>query len=68
MFRKEHLKLELENKVLKKANEILKKEIGVDYYLLGNKEKTQIINTLREEYKINELLKIIRLKRSTYFY
>ena len=67
MFRKEHLKLELENKVLKKANEILKKEIGVDYYLLGNK-KTQIVNTLREEYKINELLKIIRLKRSTYFY
>ena len=67
-LRKEHLKLELENKVLKKANEILKKEIGVDYSLLSNKEKTQIINALKEEYKINELLKIIHLKRSTYFY
>lgn len=68
MFRKEHLKLELGNKVLKKANEILKKEKGVDYSLLGNKEKTQIVNALMEEYKINELLKIIRSKRSTYFY
>ena len=68
VLRKEHLKLELENKVLKKANEILKKEIGVDYSLLSNKEKTQIINALKEEYKINELLKIIHLKRSTYFY
>ena len=67
-LRKEHLKLELENKVLKKANEILKKEIGVDYSLLSNKEKTQIVNALKEEYKINELLKIIHLKRSTYFY
>ena len=67
-LRKEHLKLELENKVLKKANEILKKEVGVDYSLLSNKEKTQIINALKEEYKINELLKIIHLKRSTYFY
>ena len=67
-LRKEHLKLELENKVLKKANEILKKEIGVDYSLLSNKEKTQIVNALKKENKINELLKIIHLKRSTYFY
>ena len=40
MLQKEHLKLELENKILKKANEILKKEMGVDYSLLSNKEKT----------------------------
>ena len=33
ILRKEHTKLELENKVLRKANEILKKELGVDYSL-----------------------------------
>ena len=56
VLRKEHLKLELENKVLKKANEILKKEIGFDYSLLSNK-KTQIVNALKEEYKIKSCLK-----------
>ena len=67
-LQKEHLKLELENKVLKKANEILKKEIGVNYSLLSNKEKTLVINALKDTHKIKELLNIINLKKSTYFY
>lgn len=67
-LKKEHATLELENKVLKKANEILKKEIGIDYSLLSNKEKTLVVNALKNEYKVKELLKIINLKKSTYFY
>lgn len=33
-----------------------------------NKEKTLIVNALKETYKIKELLKAINLKKSTYFY
>ncbi|MDD7615743.1 MAG: IS3 family transposase [bacterium] len=65
---REKYKLELENKVLKKANEILKKEVGVNYSLLSNKEKTLVVNALKDTYKIRELLNIINLKKSTYFY
>ena len=67
-LKKEKAKLELENKILKKANEILKKEIGADYSLLTNKEKTLVVSALKDEFNIKELLKIINLKRSTYFY
>ena len=49
---REKYKLELENKVLKKANEILKKEVGVNYSLLSNKEKTLVVNALKDTYKI----------------
>lgn len=68
VLEKEKAKLELENKVLIKANEVLKKEIGVDYSLLSNKEKTLVVNALKDVYKINELLNTLNLKKSTFFY
>lgn len=67
-LRKEHAELELENKILKKANEVLKKEIGVNYDNLTNKEKTIVVNALKTKHKIVDLLKIINLKKSTYNY
>ena len=67
-LKKEHKQLEMENKILKKANELLKKEIGADYNNLSNKEKTIIVSALKQEYKIKDLLKILFLKKSTYFY
>ena len=67
-LKKEHKQLELENKILKKANELLKKEIGADYNNLSNKEKTIIISALKQEYKITDLLCVLSIKKSTYFY
>lgn len=67
-LRKEHAELELENKILKKANEELKKEIGANYEYLSNKEKTIVVSALSKEYKISELLSVINLKKSTYYY
>ena len=67
-LKKEHKQLEMENKILKKANELLKKEIGADYNNLSNKEKTIIISALKQEYKIKDLLCILSIKKSTYFY
>ena len=37
-LRKERNDLELENKILKKTNELIKKEIGVNYGNLTNKK------------------------------
>lgn len=68
ILKQEHLKLEMENKVLNKANEILKKEIGANYSSLTKKEKVLIVSALKDKYKIKELLEIVNLKKSTYFY
>jgi len=64
----EYEKLLLENKILKKANELLKKEMGDNFSSLTNKEKTQIVIALKDEYKVSDILPIINLKKSTYFY
>ncbi len=68
ILKEEHSKLLIENKILKKANEILKKEIGNDYSLLTNKEKTLVIIALSNECKLRVLLENLKLKKSTYFY
>lgn len=67
-LRKERNDLELENKILKKANELIKKEIGVNYGNLTNKEKTIVVNALKGAYPTTALLKKLKLKRSTFYY
>ena len=60
--------LKLEHDLLKKANELLKKDLGVDLQILCNREKTMLIDALREEYDLTELLKKLDMPRSSYFY
>lgn len=60
--------LQLEHDLLKKANELLKKDLGVDLPLLSNREKTTLVDALREEYGLAELLARLNLARSSYFY
>lgn len=67
-LRKEKNELELENKILKKANELIKKEIGVNYGNLTNKEKTIVINALKSTYSTTALLNKLKLKKSTFYY
>ena len=57
-LRKERNDLELENKILKKANELIKKEIGVNYGNLTNKEKTTVVNA-----SYNSFIKEIKTKK-----
>ena len=66
-LRKEKNELELENKILIKANELIKKEIGVNYGNLTIK-KTIVINALKSEYNIKVLLKMLNMKKSTFYY
>jgi len=67
-LKQEQKKLEMENKILKKANELIKKEMGANFNNLTNKEKTIIVSALKSEYKIKELITVLNIKKSTYFY
>ena len=53
---------------MKKANELLKKELGIDQQPLTNREKTLLVDALRSTYTVTELLCELSLPRSTYFY
>lgn len=60
--------LQLEQDLLKKANELLKKDLGIDQRLLTNREKTELVDALRSTYTLNELLNTVGLPRSSFFY
>ena len=59
-------KLQLERDVLEKAGDILKKEKGISLDKLTNREKVFLIDALRSKYKLNELLPVLRLSKSSY--
>ena len=61
-------RLQLEHDLLKKANELLKKGLGVAPQLLSNREKTLLVDALKHTYAISELLAELDLARSSYFY
>lgn len=61
-------RLQLEQDLLKKANELLKKDLGINRRSLTNREKTQLVDALRTTYALPELLHDVGLPRSSYFY
>ena len=61
-------RLQLEHDLLKKANELLKKGLGVAPQLLSNREKTLLVDALKNTYTLAELLAELELARSSYFY
>ena len=61
-------KLRLEKDILERTVEILKKDPGVDPKNLTNKEKTYLVDALRNQYTLRELLHSLGLARSSYFY
>jgi transposase InsO family protein/transposase-like protein len=61
-------KLQLEHDILKKANELIKKDLGIDLQLLTNREKTLLVDALRATYALSELFAELDLARSSYFY
>jgi putative transposase len=67
-LRRDIRQLQLEHDLLKKANEIIKKDLGVAPHLLTNREKTMLVDALKESYAVPELLIKLGLARSSYFY
>lgn len=61
-------RLQLEHDLLRKANELIKKDTGIDQQVLTNREKTTLIDALRQKYALSELLEVLGLARSSYFY
>lgn len=67
-LRRDVQRLQLEHDLLKKANELLKKDLGIDLRLLTNREKTLLVDALRQIHVLPELLTRLDLARSSYFY
>lgn len=67
-LRQDIRRLRLEQDLLKKANELVRKDLGIVRRLLTNREKTQLVDTLRPTYVLPELLREVDLPRSSYFY
>ena len=67
-LRRDVRQLQLEHDLLKKANELLKKGLGVDLPLLSNREKTVLVDALRKTYTLSELFAKLSFARSCYFY
>jgi putative transposase len=67
-LRRDIHRLQLEHDLLKKANELVKKDLGVDLQLLSNREKTLLVDALKKTYECAELLSKLDLARSSYFY
>ena len=65
-LQKEVYRLRMEKNILQKASELIKKDEGIDVLALSNKEKTIIINALRNTYPLKELLSSLALPKSSY--
>ena len=61
-------RLKIEHDIYEKAAEIIKKDKGINIKFLTNREKTIIINALRDTYKLNLLLEIFKMAKSSYNY
>jgi transposase-like protein len=67
-LQKDVYRLQFEKDVLEKASEIIKKEEGISLSDLSNREKAILIDALRNKYKLIQLLALLELSKSSYFY
>ena len=68
LLKRDIRRLQLEHDLLKKANELLKKGLGVAPQLLSSREKTLLVDALKHTYPLSELLVDLDRARSSYFY
>lgn len=59
---------QMEYDVLEKAAEIIKKDRGINLREITNSEKADVIDALRCKYRLNLLLSIMAMSKSSYFY
>lgn len=51
-----------------RANEVIKKDTAIDRQVVSNRDKTALVDALRQTYSLSELLEALGLARSSYFY
>ena len=61
-------RLKLERDVLEVTAEIIKKDPGVDPKNLANREKALLVDALRNNHLLKDLLHCVKMSRSSYFY
>jgi transposase InsO family protein/transposase-like protein len=61
-------KMQLKINVLEETIKVIKKDHGVDLKTLKNKEKATIIDALKNEYSLPELLDVMEIAKSSYYY
>ncbi len=67
-LRKQVFRLQLERDILEKAAEIIKKDQGINLENLTNQEKTELIDALRNKYRLKILLEALHISKSSYCY
>src|SRR5699024_4867587 len=60
--------LQMQKDILEKAGEIIKKEQSIFLETLTNKEKAILIDALHPKYKLSQLLSIVNIPKSIYYY
>lgn len=65
---RELYKKRIEVAVLEKAAEVVKKDEGISLEKLTNKEKTLVIDALRKEFPLKDLLLVMCISKSSYCY
>lgn len=60
--------LQMERDALVTATELLKKAEGINLKALKNKEKAVVIDALRKQYRLKDLLKMFQISKSSYCY
>jgi putative transposase len=68
LLKKEIYRKQMELDILKKAAEIVKKDLGIDQRDLTNREKAMMIDALSTKYPLNDLLEMTGLPKSSYYY
>lgn len=58
----------LECAILEKTAELIKKDPGIDPKNLTNKEKTVLVDALKNEFPLNILINMLGISRSSYYY
>lgn len=65
---KEVYRLKLERGIYEKAAEVIKKDEGISISTLTNRKKAIIINALRNQYQLKDLLTVMNMAKSSFFY
>lgn len=60
--------LQMEVDVLKEALYLLKKDPGINITELKNREKAVVIDAVKDKYPLPQLLKFLRIAKSSYYY
>ncbi|MCV5410488.1 IS3 family transposase, partial [Escherichia coli] len=58
-------RLRMENAILEKASELIKKDMGINPLELTSREKTKVVDALRVTFPLANLLCGLKLARST---